>query len=422
VTTCLGVELDTHTIRGIRVTGGRAGSARALEVPWDPDHPAEGVHALREGLGRARRVAVAVRLPWLFAKRVKLPPLAPAERRRVLRLEPQRFFPVRLDDLVVAVGAGDLVYAAREAPIAAWASALEELGPIHVIEPGPIALARALGRGGITDGVAVLDDAEHGVGVIDIRNGDVDAARRLYGSLAEAAPTLATTGASPTQTIYLAPWEEERGRALAARLPERTVSPLPGIRDIPAAFLSAYGAALRASHTVGHTLLPDELEARLRARRRRGLLIAAGACAASVIFAFSSVDAWRARAVRDVDARVETLKAQAAPVLVLQSELAALKRRSDAIAQIETQRPDPLRVLLALSEHVPAGAHLRSVGLSGANWQIDGYAPQAAEVTQALGRAPEFRDVHFLSATNRARIGDLTYESFSVAFRFIPTP
>jgi Tfp pilus assembly protein PilN len=419
---CVGIELDARMIRGIRLDGGRRRTSRVLEAQWDPEHPAEGVRTLRESLGRARHVAVAVRLPLLLAKRVKLPPLAPVERWKVLRLEPQRFFPVRLEELVVAVGRTDFVFAASETSVASWAHALEALGPVDVVEPGPIALARALDSGGISDGIAVLDDAERGVGVIDIRRGAVDGARRLYGSLTEAASTLATSGLCATQPIYVAPWDDERARAFAMHLPERTVAPLPDVRDVPASFLSAYGAALGVGRDLDGTLLPDALGARVVARRRRERLVAVLVCAASIIFALTSLADSRARAVRDIDSRVQTLKADAAPVLTLQKELTTQRQRANAVARIETERPDPLNVLLALSTHLPAGAHLRSVSLSGANWQIDGYAPQAAEVTQALGSAPAFRDVHVLSATNRARIGDRTYESFSVAFRFVPAP
>jgi hypothetical protein len=77
-------------------------------------------------------------------------------------------------------------------------------------------------------------------------------------------------------------------------------------------------------------------------------------------------------------------------------------------------------VLLALLSRLPSSAHLQALRLTGGGWQIDGYAPQAASVIQALGGAPEFHEVRFVSATNRAQFGGRTYESFSVAFRFIP--
>ncbi|HWZ58353.1 MAG TPA: PilN domain-containing protein [Gemmatimonadaceae bacterium] len=419
MSSCVGVELDAHAIRGVRLDGWRRRRpTRVLEVAWDPDSPAEGVRMLRDSLGRARRVAVAIRLPLLFAQRVTLPPMPRAERRTMMRLEPQRFFPIRLDDVVVALGREDLVFAGREAPIVAWARALEDLGPVDVIEPGPIALARALGAAGVSDCLAVLDDADHGVGVIDIRDGGVESARRMYRSVADAAPALDAT----TRTIYVAPWDEVRARALATQLPGHSVEPLAGCGDVPPVFLSAYGAALGVGADLDGMLLSDELDAGIVGRRRRRMGVAGLVCAASIIVALLSADAWRERAARDIDVSLASIEQRAAPVLALQDALASRQRRAAAIAQIEAERPDPLRVLLALSTRLPKGAHLRSMGLSGANWQIDGYAPQAAEVTQSLGAATEFREVHVLAATNRARIGTQTYESFSVAFRFVPSP
>jgi general secretion pathway protein L len=183
--------------------------------------------------------------------------------------------------------------------------------------------------------------------------------------------------------------------------------------------LSAYGAALGVGRKLDDSLLPDELSARARARRRRDLGFAAVACVAAVVFALVSIDGWRERSVRGLATEVRELQTKAAPALALRNELGILSRQTQAVAQLSAGRPDPLKVLLALSTRLPAGAHLRSLRLTGAGWQIDGYAVQAAGVIQALGGAPEFREVHFLSATNRAQVGDRTYESFSVAFRFV---
>ena len=161
----IGIELDGRSLRAVRLDGRGGRRVRTLEVSWNPDDPAEGARLVREGLGRADRVRLAVRLPLLFAKRVRLPPMPPAERRKALRLEPQRYFPVRLEDLVVAVRDDDLVFAAREEAVGGWIRALESLGPVEVVEPGPVALARALGQAGISDALVVLDDREQGTGV-----------------------------------------------------------------------------------------------------------------------------------------------------------------------------------------------------------------------------------------------------------------
>ena len=110
----LGVELGTRTIRAVRLEGWPRPRTRAVEIAWDRESPDEAVQALGQHLGAARRIAVAVDLPLLLTKRVKLPALPAAERRRILRLEPERFFAVRADEIVPAVRADeDLVFAAR---------------------------------------------------------------------------------------------------------------------------------------------------------------------------------------------------------------------------------------------------------------------------------------------------------------------
>src|SRR2546428_805421 len=144
----LGVEVGTRTMRGVRLEGWFRSRARVVEVECDPANPTEAVDALREHLGRTRRIALALDIPFLFMKRVKLPPLPESEKREILRLEPERFFPVRAEEIVPAVrDDDDLVFATRETPLATWVAALEALGPVDGIEPGPLALARGLAQG-----------------------------------------------------------------------------------------------------------------------------------------------------------------------------------------------------------------------------------------------------------------------------------
>src|SRR5438067_1591637 len=131
-----------------------------------------GVIALRAHLGQAGGIAVALGVPLLFLKPIRLPPLGESEKRNILRLEPERFFPVRAEEIVPAVrGDDDLVFAAKEALLATWVAALEKLGPVEVIEPGPLALARALAQARLTDAVVLLDGRDDGIGVVEIRAG-----------------------------------------------------------------------------------------------------------------------------------------------------------------------------------------------------------------------------------------------------------
>ncbi len=416
----IGVELGPGSLRAVRLDGWTGRRARAVEADWDLESPAQAVRELREHLGRARRVGVAVRLPLLLTKRVRLPPLPPAERRNMLRLEPHRYFPVRLEDLVVAIRPDDLVFAAREASLSEWVRALEELGPVDVVEPGPVALTRGLGRAGVSDGTAVLDESGGGFGLVEIRGGKVARVRRMYGSRSEAAAILSATDPAAPRRVYLCPWSDELARELAVELPGAVFEPLPDVGAVPGSFLSAYGAALGIGRDLGEALVPDDLRGRIVARRWRDFAVAATSVAAALAFALVSADARRERTVERVSGQVRSLTARATPALALQSEVQALDRQTRALAQIQAERPDPLEVLLAISRRLPPGATLRTLRLAESEWQLDGYARQAGEVTRALGGAPEFRDVRLLSATNRAQVGDRIYETFAVSFRFVP--
>jgi len=420
----LGIELGARTLRGVRLEGWYRTRARTVEIEWDREHPAEAVAALRQHLGPAPRIALALDLPLLFTKQVKLPALEPAAKRSILRLEPERFFAVRAEDIVPAVrGEDDLVFAAREGPLAEWVAALEQLGPVDVVEPGPVALARALGRASVATAVTLLDAERDGIGVVEMCEGRVVRARRVFGGLDAVASALRDNGGTPA-TLYLSPWSEDRGRALGVLLPDATLRALPAVADVDGAFLPAYGAALAtgAARDFARTLVPPELATRITTRRRRALALASAACAAALAFALTSVDASRVRATRELGAGLEALRQRAAPALALQNELDALDRKARAIRQIESERAAPLRVVLALSQHLPAGAYLRGLRLSGGDGQIDGYAPNASRLVAQLGGVPEFRDVHFLSATNRVAAGDKTYESFALAFRYAAAP
>ena len=420
----LGVELGPRAVRGVRLEGWFRPRARAVEVECDPDNPVEAVEALRQHLGPARRIAVAIGLPLLFIKQVKLPPLSEPEKRNILRLEPERFFPVRAEELVPAVrGDDNLVFAAKEAALATWVAALEQLGPVDVVEPGPLALARALAHAQLTDAVVLLDGQADGIGVVEIREGRVTRARRVFGTLDDAAAALLENGGG-SGPIYLTPWNEDRVRVLGTLLPEGFVQPLPTVADVVGPFLPAYGAALGigTKPNIPETLISPELGARITVRWRRELRLAVAAAAAALVFALASADGWRARATRGLEASLQSLQQRAAPALTLQNRLQALAREAQAIRQTERQRPDPLGVLLVLSKQLPAGAYLRGIRWSGAEWQIDGYAPNASRLVAQLGAAPEFKEVRFLSATTRGALGDRTYESFALAFRYAPAP
>jgi hypothetical protein len=349
-----------------------------------------------------------------------------------LRLEPDRFFAVRGDEIVPAVRADDgLVFAVAAPALARWVEAIERIAPVELVEPTPVALARALETVSIGDTLVLFDGQDAGIGVAEIHRHRVTRARRLFGTVPQVAAALASDGiTSATSTVvYVDPWTDERRAILGALCPGASLEPLPSLgranhgAGVAGAFAAAYGAALAIDDAppVAETLLSPAHGAAIRRRRARAHWAAVATCAAAFLFVLGSLDGRRDRAVHDLDAATAALTARATAPLAMQAELASLGERSAAMRAIDTERADPLRVLRALSTALPPGAFVRQIRDQGPDWQVDGYAPSASAILTALSTGVEFRDVHFLSAMNRAQIGNRSYDSFALAFRFVPT-
>ncbi|HEV8177432.1 MAG TPA: hypothetical protein VGP44_07040, partial [Gemmatimonadales bacterium] len=80
----VGLELGPDLIRAVRLGGWGRNRLQTVELHWDPAEPVEAAAALRESMGEIGRISLAVDLSFLFAKQVRLPPLAAAEKRRIL--------------------------------------------------------------------------------------------------------------------------------------------------------------------------------------------------------------------------------------------------------------------------------------------------------------------------------------------------
>jgi Tfp pilus assembly protein PilN len=92
------------------------------------------------------------------------------------------------------------------------------------------------------------------------------------------------------------------------------------------------------------------------------------------------------------------------------------------VAAIQAERMDPLAALAALTRRLPPEAYISALRTTGKDWQIDGYAREAAPLVARLEDDPRFEGVHFLSATSRTRMNGILYESFSIALRLVPAP
>ena len=420
----IGVEIGPRTVRAVRVTTGGWSSrpAQVVEIEGDPATPRDVVATLRDHFGPPAHVAVAFDLPLLCVKQVRLPPLAAAEKRRILSLEPERFFAIRGDELVVVTRDEDnLVFATREESVTSWVTALEELAPVEIVEPGPAALARALTRAGVSDAAVLREGRDHGVGLLVLNGGRIARARRVYGGLREAARALRDEPSLP-ERVLLSPWSEDAARVVATELGRDLdcIAPLPAFGGVSPQFLPALGVvlALEQPPPPDNSLAPTELAERIGRRRRREMTMAVAAGTAALVLALSSADAWRGRAVTQLQSELPALRERAAPALALQSEIQSVQQEAQTIRAVTLDRPEPLRVLSTLTRRLPAGAYVRSLRFAGSDWQIDGYAPNAARVLAELGGTSEFTDVRFVTATTRVLLGSRTYETFALAFRF----
>ena len=419
MTARLGLELGPNLVRAVRLD--RWGSARVqiFEHHWDPADPGPVVAALRESLGTVGRIAVTVDLSFLFAKQVRLPPLSAVEKRRILNLEPERFFPVRAEELVLAAREEDnLVFAVRASVLNAWLEAFEALGQVELVEPLPVSLARALGKVDSGEATVLLEEKSEGVGIAEIGAGRLRSVRRTSDP-SEVTSAVAGT-AEPGRQIYCRPLN---GNADWLPLGAATgAGELPSVAGVAPSHLAAYGAVLGIGKELEEALLPADLARRITGRRRRSLIFGGLACVLALVFALVSLDAFRSRTLSKLEAESGRLRQPAERTLTSQQQADALGQEARSVAAMEAERMDPVTALAALTRRLPPGAHITALRATGRDWQIDGVAREAAPLVGRLEDDPWFDNVHFLSATSRTRMDGRLYESFSIAFRLVPAP
>ncbi len=395
-----------------------------MEVSWNPDDPAPGVRDLAAALGTAGPVFAAIDLCLLNPKRLELPPVAAAQKRELVRLDPTRFFAAGGDLAIAARDEDGLVFAVPEDRLAAWEQALAEIGPVERVEAGPAALVRALARSGIRD-ARVVRATPAGRQLLEIRDGRLATVRRPFG---DAEPEIEETGGEGggadrhVPPLLLEPWDEEIAAELRRRHRTVHVKPAPASLGFAPPYLTAVGAALEPERGLADTLATDELRGRQTRRRRLRLLAATAACAVALGMAGAAVDGRRDRALRELEARAAALAAPAEEARRLQSRAEELRAEILAIAAIEAERPRPLQGLLELTRTLPEEAWIESIRATPEGWQIDGYASDAAALVPVFEEDPRFEDVRSVAGTSPTRLNGVTYENFSLVLRRVRTP
>jgi len=377
------VELSAHLLRAVVAPWWSRTPRRRVEVPWDPDAPERGVAALREAVGAADSLALAVGLAFLEVKRVALPPADDTTRERMLALESERYFAAGRNAVVALAPGGSVAVATDGDRLARWLNAFKGWAPVVRVEASPVALVRSLGAN--TSGDFQVEAGPGEAGRVTIARGQLSTVRRV--------PVSA---------------EESAGRALPAR------------RGTPGDYLAAWGALLGEDLPPGATLAPADLRAAFAARRRRRLLVATAAAVAGVSVAVMGADRWRARTLEALAAEVASLRAAAAPGQAALAAAAQLDAETARVTQGAPRRGTALGALAALSSALPRDAVVLNLHAIGDTWQVDGTADDAAALVPLLDRDGRFDNVRILSASTRFQDGRRTRETFSLSLRVRP--
>jgi len=415
----IGVRSNGGRIRVVQRRGWRGKRVSTMEVELHGETFEDALVAVREQFGTVSDVAVAVDTESLFVKRVSLPPISSADKRRTLTVEPERFFPLRGDDVLVSLhDDANLVFAARTVELESWLAALESLGRIDRVEPAPCSLARVAIASGIERGALVTRNATGDLTtLVIIANRRLQTVRKLFGTARDAADALAKSDHWPMD-VYVVPWSQADADAIVTALPGADPKPLP-LGVLPDVYAVAYGVAGDGGSLDDVGLMPDRVYRRVVTRRRFALWSAAAAAVGAIIFALAAWDLHRTRTANWLTREIAAYEDLAAPSLSLRTEMAALESAATRIGEITATRSDPLRVFQLMTDLLPRDAWIRAVRNDGDEWEFDGYARDAAQLIPLLEASVEFDNVRFRTATSRAQFERQVYESFSLALRHV---
>ncbi len=152
-------------------------------------------------------------------------------------------------------------------------------------------------------------------------------------------------------------------------------------------------------------------------RRRLGYGLLALALALGMALAATPTLQLRARALEAV-AQYEALAARVAPVVRQREQLLQSAEHMNALAELLTERMEPLRVLEKLTEVLPDDTALQSFRLQGTKVTLGGLTSNTASLLQLLGEQPGLREVRSPSAATRAGLSGK--ENFSIELNLDP--
>lgn len=361
-----------------------AAPPRWHEVPWRAgEAPDAAVAAIRGALGPVRRVHLVIGLAHLQVQQLALPPASSADRRQMVALDPARWFALPSDAAAaVALAPGDtMAFATDAAWLEQWATAASAWGPVAGVDAAPVALARALDAAGVPDGTTEIEAGAGEAGRLERRARALPLVRRVPAAMASPAEPLPAT-----------------------------------VGPAPADIATGWGAMLAPLDDQTTALLTPTIARQLARAARRRWITAAVAAAAGVLVLLQAVGASRERRLAWLEGEVAAQRAAAAPALQQVTDAARLDREQAIIAASAGTRAPMLAPLARLAERLPAGAVTQRVHVVGREWRIEGSAPTAAAVLEALAADSTFAEVRLLGPSARMAGSATPRETYAIGF------
>lgn len=380
----IGIALEANVLRAVYRAGGKF---VATEMAWDPSRPQPAVDALSAEVGRVRTISLSIGLGFLEMARPELPPLADADRLRVLRRDADRYFPIEGAAAVTNARAGGVAFALTSEQLQRWIVAFESWAPVRAVVSSPDGIAHALAARGASSSAFTIDAGADERGVVRCANGVVEEARRV--------------------PLSLAPSVLNGTRPIDDRVIEET----------PGRFTAAIGALELIKAPLDVMLLDAPLDRALQGHQQRRVWASYFMFAAMLLLLATSLNLSREKTLLQAERSVAALTSEAAPALAAQARLNSLNEEARVLIARQVNNSGPLAVLAALSNALPTDAFVQRLDWSGTEWHIDGSANQAAAIVPKLDGDGIFTNVRVLSASARFRDGNRMRESFSIAFQ-----
>ncbi|HEY7530765.1 MAG TPA: PilN domain-containing protein [Gemmatimonadota bacterium] len=440
----LGIEVGRGFVAACEVTAAGDGTVRGqrsgrhvleTDAPTPEDLADACLRVALEAGIRERAAVLALARELTWAKPVTLPPVSEEDRLRLLRVQPERFFPVPDRPLVC-----DLEPASNGAPPMAHAAEVERLESIldalasrgfrvRAVLPGTAALARAV--------TSAAPDAASGdwllvrpegadLGAHAFRAGTLRASRRVpdfAGDPAGAALEVARTArrsfddAGGPDQVRWSGWlqlpasvRQAAGEALGVAV--RDLPELPVGSD----GIAAYGAAVAGLEAAPRPdLLPDSVRERRRQQSRWITVACAVLAATGLVALLWALGERNERQLGRLDEAIARATRGAEAAAAARDEVVALEDRITALENAMRDRAVWLRTVADVSGALPGRAWLGTLALEeGGTVSLSGYAATASALIPALEASESLTNVELAAPATRATVAGRELEAFNI--------